>query len=119
MKMNIKIFSFDSETNSESEKPVKPGEEAVLHFELVKENSEVDNRIVVQKHKKIKDVSWWIMVGDTDNNLLALKKVSVKKKVTMKVQIDVPENLRKTKVHAYLLADSYIGLDQATEISLS
>jgi hypothetical protein len=53
------------------------------------------------------------MVGDTDNNLLALKKVSVKKKVTLKMQIDVPENLKRTKIFCYLLADSYIGLDQA------
>jgi hypothetical protein len=67
----------------------------------------------VQKHRKIKDVTWWVMIGDTDNNLLGLKKVSVKKKVTVKMQIDVPENLRRTKVYCYMLADSYIGLDQA------
>lgn len=84
----------------------------------MKENSEVDNRIIVQKHKKIKDVTWWVMVGDSDNNLLAIRKVSVKRRVNIKMQIDVPENLRRTKVHAYLLADSYVGLDQAAEISL-
>lgn len=69
--------------------------------------------MIVQKHKKIKDVTWWIAIGDTDNNLLALKKVSVKKRVNLKIQIDVPDNLKKTKIHAYLMADSYIGLDQA------
>lgn len=58
------------------------------------------------------------MIGDTDNNLLALKKASVKKRVSIKVQIDVPDNLKKTKVHVYLMADSYIGLDQALELKL-
>jgi hypothetical protein len=44
----------------------------------------------VQKHKKIKDANWWVLIGDTDNNLLALKKVSVRKKINFKLQIDVP-----------------------------
>jgi hypothetical protein len=30
------------------------------------------------------------MIGDTNNNLLALKKVAVKRKVNLKLQIDVP-----------------------------
>lgn len=72
----------------------------------------------MQKHKKIKDVTWWVLIGDTNNNLLAIKKVSIKKRVTLKLQIDVPEELKRTKVHVYLMADSYIGLDQAVEISL-
>lgn len=58
------------------------------------------------------------MIGDTNNNLLALKKVSIKRKVNLEMQIDVPENLKSTKIYAYLLADSYIGLDQAVELSL-
>jgi hypothetical protein len=41
----------------------------------------------VQKHQKIKDVTWWIAVGDNKNNLLGLKKVSVKRKVNVKMQI--------------------------------
>lgn len=83
---------------------------------MTKENPEVDNRIIVQKHKKVKDVTWWLFIGDTDNNLLAVKKVSIKRKVTVKLQIDVPERLNRTKIHVYLLADSYVGLDQAQEI---
>lgn len=72
----------------------------------------------MQKHKKVKDVTWWVLIGDTNNNLLGVKKVSIKKKVTLNMQIDVPENLKRTKIHAYLMADSYIGLDQAVELSL-
>jgi hypothetical protein len=47
----------------------------------------------VQKHQKIKDVTWWIVVGDKNNRLLGLKKASVKKKVNIKVQIEVPTDL--------------------------
>lgn len=73
----------------------------------------------MQKHKKIKDVTWWVIIGDTKNKLLALNKVAVKRRVNLKMQIDVPDRLKTTKVHAYLLADSYIGLDQAIEIGFN
>lgn len=59
------------------------------------------------------------MIADTNNNLLAIKKVSIKKIVKLKLQIDVPEQLKRTKLHVYLMADSYIGLDQAVEITLT
>jgi len=60
---------------------------------LEKQNFEIPNRLIVQKHQKIKDVTWWIVVGDKHNNLLGLKKVSVKRKVNIKVQIEVPSDL--------------------------
>ncbi len=69
-----------------------------------------------QKHTKIKDVTWWVVVGDKNNNLLAMKKVSVKKKVELKLQIDVPDNLDRNQVNVYLMADSYVGLDQVETV---
>ena len=45
--------------------------------------------------------------------------MSIKKIVRLKLQIDVPEQLKRTKLHVYLMADSYIGLDQAVEITLT
>jgi hypothetical protein len=35
----------------------------------------------------------------------------------LKLQIDVPEDLTKSEVHVYLLADSYIGLDQIQKVN--
>jgi len=46
--------------------------------------------MLVQKLKKIKDVTWWVLIGDNKNNLLGLKKVSIKKRVNVKIQIEVP-----------------------------
>ena len=71
----------------------------------------------MQKHQKIKDVTWWIVVGDKHNNLLGLKKVSVKRKVNLKIQIEVPSDLSNNKVYVYLMADSYIGLDQVCQVN--
>jgi pre-mRNA-splicing helicase BRR2 len=61
-------------------------------------------------------VTWWVVVGDKNNNLLAMKKVSVKKKVELKLQIDVPDNLDRNQVNVYLMADSYVGLDQVETV---
>ncbi len=60
---------------------------------IEKQNYEVGNRIIVQKHQKIKDVTWWIVVGDRNNNLLGLKKASVKRRSNVKMQIEVPNDL--------------------------
>jgi len=62
-------------------------------------------------------VTWWVVVGDKHNNLLGLKKVSVKRKVNLKVQIEVPSDLSNNKVYVYLMADSYIGLDQVCQVN--
>lgn len=62
-------------------------------------------------------MTWWIVVGDKNNNLLGLKKVSVKRKVNLKVQIEVPSDLLNNKVYVYLMADSYIGLDQVCQVN--
>jgi hypothetical protein len=57
------------------------------------------------------------LVGDSKNNLLAVKKMSVKKKVQLKVQIDLPEDLHTNNVSVYLMADSYVGLDQVQKVA--
>lgn len=62
-------------------------------------------------------MTWWVLVGDNKNNLLAVKKISVKKKVQLKVQIDLPEDLHTNSVSVYLMADSYVGLDQVQKVA--
>lgn len=58
-------------------------------------------------------------MGDTKNRLLGLKKVSVKRKVNVKLQIEVPTDLDNNRVYVYLMADSYIGLDQVAKVSFN
>jgi len=57
------------------------------------------------------------LIGDNKNNLLAVKKISVKKKIKFKVQIDLPEDLYSNNVSVYLMADSYVGLDQVQKVT--
>ena len=76
---------------------------------------------MVQKHKKIKDVTWWLLLADDKNHLLGVRKVAVSKKLTFKMQFEVPEldkDSQNTKIHCYLLADSYIGFDQKYKLKM-
>ena len=76
MRMEVRSRGFDSEENVESGEWVEEGGEAVLYVTIEKENN-CSNRVMVQKHTKIKDVTWWILVADNRNNLLALRKASM------------------------------------------
>jgi len=87
----------------------------MLNITIEKENN-CSNRVMIQKHTKIKDVTWWILVGDKENNLLGLRKASIKKKVNLRMQIDLPDNIHKNPVYVYLMADSYSGLDQQVKV---
>ena len=76
--------------------------------------------MLVQKHTKIKDVTWWIAVtNENTNELLCLKKASIKKRVHLKVPIDVPEDLKHNPVRVFLMADCYIGLDQVEKVKFN
>lgn len=55
-------------------------------------------------------------MADSHNNLLALKKISLHKLLNVKLQIDVPEDIQRNRVIVYLMADSYIGLDQIQRV---
>lgn len=115
MKITVDSKGYDSENNVERGKAVEEGGEAMLYIHIEKENN-CSNRVLIQKHTKIKDVTWWILIGDSQNRLLALKKASIKKHVQLKMQIEVPEDLQKNPVYVYLMADSYVGLDQIVKV---
>ena len=86
-----------------------------MNINIEKENN-CSNRVIIQKHTKIKDVTWWILVGDKQNRLLGLSKASIKKKVNIRMQVDLPDDLQKNPVYVYLMADSYVGLDQVSKV---
>ena len=69
--MRLKVWStaYNSEEKMEKGQYVENGGEAMINVLIEKENS-APNRVKCQKHTKIKDVTWWVLVGDSQNNLL-------------------------------------------------
>lgn len=69
---------------------------------------------------KIKEASWWILIGDeAAGKLLALKKIMLKKTLRKDLQIQLPQSFEKSKtLTVYLISDSYLGLDQVFTLNL-
>lgn len=68
---------------------------------------------------KVKDESWWILLGDIkDNKLHAMKRISIRDggdytHTNLKFYIEDDKN---AKLNLYLISDCYLGLDQQYEI---
>jgi len=77
----------------------------------VDEDEEDDDQIVVAPlypHKKM--ANWWIVVGEpTGRQLLAIRKVTVRKQMTVKLDFTLPKGSHKLKL--YVICDSYVGAD--------
>jgi len=65
---------------------------------------------------KIKDESWWLVLG-TSEELLALKRVSIpeKREASFKLRFSVSRDLLQ-EVMLYLMSDCYLGLDQEYKV---
>ncbi|PNX73537.1 U5 small nuclear ribonucleoprotein 200 kDa helicase-like protein [Trifolium pratense] len=65
------------------------------------------------RYPKAKEEGWWIVVGDTKTNLLlAIKRVSLQRKLKAKLQFVAPADAGKKSYMLYLMCDSYMGCDQ-------
>lgn len=65
-------------------------------------------------HKKL--VNWWLVVGDPGTkNLLGIKRVTVNKTLTVKLEFTLPQGTHE-RLQLYLLCDSYQGADRETKL---
>ncbi|XP_028784629.1 DExH-box ATP-dependent RNA helicase DExH12 [Neltuma alba] len=65
------------------------------------------------RYPKAKEEGWWLVVGDTKNNLLlAIKRVSLQRKLKAKLDFAAPSEAGKKSYTIYLMCDSYMGCDQ-------
>ena len=63
-----------------------------------------------------KTENWWLVVGG-EQNLLAIKKVSVGKRLEIKLEYVVPTP-GKQQLSLFLMSDSYVGVDQVQEFTV-
>lgn len=85
-----------------------------------------DGRIFSPRFPKPQYESWWLVLGDTDNNeLLGLKRVSMRNgpnetlghRISSSISFDTPAHIGKHRYTLYLVSDGYLGLNQEIEIS--
>ena len=59
-----------------------------------------------------KQENWWILVGEeSSKSLLAIKRVTIARKLDVKLEFVVPTPGVK-HLKCYLMCDSYVGVDQ-------
>ena len=55
--------------------------------------------------------NWWLVVGGANNSLLAIKKVTIGRRLDLRLEYVVPTP-GKHELTLYLMSDSYVGVDQ-------
>lgn len=79
-----------------------------------------DEGVAVQssRYPKRKDESWFIIIGKSDDELVTVKRASLKKRTNVILKIVAPSIRGSSSFMFYLMSDSYLGLDQQYELPL-
>ena len=85
----------------------------VLQVQLsrdVDEEEEDDQRVVAPYYPGKKMANWWLVVGQQNTRqLLSIKRVTVKQKLSVKLEFTLPKGTHNLKL--YVICDSYMGAD--------
>ncbi|GAN05971.1 pre-mRNA splicing factor [Mucor ambiguus] len=74
--------------------------------------------VIAPYFPKKKDEGWWIVIGDPETKtLLAIKRVTLQRKSTVKLDFVAPKAGHHT-MKVYLMSDSYNGCDQELDMDL-
>lgn len=64
-----------------------------------------------------KEEVWWLVIGDTEEDSLAMKKFSLQESSDVELKFAAPASGKKNYV-LYFISDSYMGFDQEEQVSL-
>ncbi|MCJ1397036.1 DEIH-box ATPase [Xylographa trunciseda] len=112
---NNKYPNIDLEFEVE-EGEVTAGSPAYLKVKLEREmdedeEGEPDITVHAPFYPAKKVENWWLVVGGANNSLLAIKKVTIGRKLDLRLEYVVPTP-GKHELTLYLMSDSYVGVDQ-------
>ena len=78
----------------------------------VDEDGEPDITVHAPFYPLKKIENWWLVVGGSGNTLLAIKRVTIGRKLEIRLEYVAPSTLGKHELTLYLMSDSYVGVDQ-------
>ena len=118
---NNKYPNIDLEFEVE-EGEVTAGSPAYLKVKLEREmdedeEGEPDISVHAPFYPAKKMENWWLVVGGANNSLLAIKKVTIGRKLDLRLEYVVPTP-GKHELTLYLMSDSYVGVDQDPTFSV-
>ncbi|KAH6604717.1 hypothetical protein Trco_006424 [Trichoderma cornu-damae] len=101
---------------------IKAGEPAYLSIKItrnVEEEDEHDSTVHAPFYPAKKMENWWLVVGDDKTrNLLAIKRVTIGRELKVRLEYTVPSP-GEHNLKLFLMSDSYIGVDQEREFSVT
>lgn len=74
------------------------------------DEDEDDQRVIAPFYPLRKMANWWLVVGEqSTGQLLSIKRVTVKKSLSIKLEFSLPKGQHSLKL--YVICDSYMGAD--------
>lgn len=122
-------FTNDKYPDLELEHEVLDAEEitaeepAYLNIKITRnvdeDDGEFDSTVHAPFYPSKKLENWWLVVGDEKTkNLLAIKRVTIGRELKTRLEYTVP-TAGSHDLKLYLMSDSYIGVDQEREFSVT
>ncbi|KAK2782924.1 DEIH-box ATPase [Emmonsiellopsis sp. PD_33] len=112
---NDKYPNVDLDYTLVDEDSITAGEPAYINVKIerdVEEDEEVDTTVFAPFYPGKKMENWWLVVGEEKtNSLLATKRVTIGKKLQVKLEYIVPTP-GEHELTLFLMSDSYVGVDQ-------
>lgn len=119
---NDKYPDIEMEHEVEAEDEISANEPARLKVTIqrnVEEDDEVDTTVHAPFYPGRKMENWWLVVGEeSTKSLLAIKRVTLVRQLDVKLDFTVP-TAGKHDLKLYLMSDSYMGVDQEREFSIT
>ncbi len=117
---NYPDLELEHEVLEEDE--IRAGEPAYLSVKVVRnleDDGEYDSTVHAPFYPPKKMENWWLVVGDDKtNSLLAIKRVTIGRELAVRVEYTVPTP-GDHKLKLLLMSDSYVGVDQEREFSIT
>lgn len=119
---HVKAVAYDSEKEVKAEEgaPFEEGGEAHITVNLKRLNPSQSLRVEMKRYLKVKDASWWMVIGcEATDELLCIKRLFFKSSLKRELVVSLPETFGSNpKISVWLLSDSYIGIDQVYNVYL-
>ncbi|KAG8421650.1 Pre-mRNA splicing [Metarhizium acridum] len=119
---NDKYPDLELEHEVLDEDEIQAGEPSYLSIKItrnVEEDDEVDSTVHAPFYPTKKMENWWLVVGDDKTrNLLAIKRVTIGRELTVKLEYTVPA-AGEHNLKLFLMSDSYVGVDQEREFTVT
>ncbi|KAK5987308.1 Activating signal cointegrator 1 complex subunit 3-like 1 [Cladobotryum mycophilum] len=119
---NDKYPDLELEHEVVEEDEIRAGEPAYLNIKItrnIEEEDELDSTVHAPFYPTKKMENWWLVVGDDKTrNLLAIKRVTIGRELSVRLEYTIPTP-GEHNLKLFLMSDSYVGVDQEREFSVT